>query len=79
MGPKEGALDGPGHLDGTAVPPSPLHDAGRGRRRLLLLLENGRRRRSHTVTANMWLSTIRGLSELTDRLELASWWSQGSV
>lgn len=63
MGPEERTLDRPGHLDGTAVPPSPLHGADRGRRRLLLL-ENGRRRRSHTVTSNMWLPTVRGLSEL---------------
>lgn len=70
MGPEERPLDGPGHLDGTAVPPSPLHGADRGRRMLLLLLENGRRRRqSLTVTSNMWLPTIRGLSELADGLE----------
>lgn len=68
MGPKERTLDGPGHLDGTVMPPSPLHGADRGRRRVLLLLENGRRR-SHTVTSNMWLPTIRGLSELADGLE----------
>lgn len=70
MGPKERTLDGPGHLDGTAVPPSPLHGADRGRRRLLqLLLENGRRLWSHIVTSNMWLPTVRGLSELADGLE----------
>lgn len=70
MGPKEGALDGPGHLDGTVMPPSPLHGADWGRSRvlLLLLLKTGRRR-SHTVTSNMWLPTIRGLSELADGLE----------
>lgn len=68
MGPEERTLDGPGHLDGTTVPPSPLHGADRGCRRLLLL-EKGRRRQSHTVTSNMWLPTVRVLSELADGLE----------
>lgn len=57
------------------MPASPLHVAGTGCRKLLLLIENGRQW-SHTVTSNMWLPTVRGISELADGLECTSWWKQ---